>query len=226
MNLTLCEFCEGFFHVEQSVEMNVPNICLCTTLCSRKSVTCIARITNDSTGEELYISAYKNARQYRTFTTHAEKIMMSDINCLRAVCASHDPRTMDLYLTYQPCHFSGGHHRPLPISCTDELIQYNRNQLQKHNVKLNIKVAYIYRAFWDTDKSESKYWRMIENAKSGICLLRENCIQLTAFSEEDWDFVKKCCSKDAQRQIKNVGELQMEYRKICDAFNRTFLASL
>ena len=157
---------------------------------------------------------------------HAERIMIADSDCLQAVRSSDAARTMTLYLTYQPCHFSGGHQRPSHISCTQELIRYKRNELQAHNVTLEVKIAYIYRAFWDLDKSDVKYWRMIENAKSGMRLLREDGVGLKAFDEDDWAFVTQCCGRDVQERLRNLEDLEVGYRQICDAFNHKFIGSI
>jgi len=222
--MELCDFCEGFFHVEQSVEMQLPNICLCQRLCLRKSVTCIARITTE-TGEEVFKSAYKNRKEFGNATTHAEKLMIWDFACLNAIRSSKDARIMTLYLTYQPCHFSGGHSRPSSISCTQELVRFKERELEKHNVSLIVKVAYIYRAFWDPGNSDRKYWKMIENAKLGIRLLRQHGIALEAFEESDWLLIRTFCSDDAQKRIQSIESFKQNHRRECDSFNQNFLKS-
>jgi len=223
MNLDLCNFCEGFFHVEESVEMKLPDTCLCNKMCLRKSVTCIARITQETTGAEMFVSAYKNRKEFGNYRTHAEKIMICDLECLNAIRSSHDARIMTLYLTYQPCHFSGGHTRPSAISCTEELVRYKESVLEKHNVKLKIKIAYIYRAFWDLRNSERKYWQMIQNARIGIQRLHYHNISLHAFDETDWALILTFCSNETRTKIGNIESFKQARREHCDAFNHKFL---
>ena len=227
MSFTLDEYCGGVFHLEESVEMSLPTTCLCEGVqCLRKSVTCIVQLVDLKTGEQIFVSTYRNRKQFGNYTVHAEKLMIWDWNCLNAIRSSDDARVMTLYLTYQPCHYSGGHTRPSTISCTEELLKYKIRELDKHNIQLHIKVAYIYRAFWNPDKIERKYWRMIENAQNGIRLLKENKIALDAFDDSDWAFIHSFCGVGVQQQIKNLESVKLAYRKRCDAFNQQFLREL
>ena len=77
---------------------------------------------------------------------------------------------MNIYLTYQPCHFSGGHYRKSNNSCTESLIQYYNNVLKPYSISANIRFGYLYRAHWT---ESPKYVIMIKNAQEGIKLLRE-----------------------------------------------------
>ncbi len=221
MNLDVCSFCEGFYHVEESIEINVPRVCLCNKPCSRKTVRCIARLLNNN-DEELQVSFFKNERSHNHMTIHAEKLLVSDKSFSNIIRSNKECRKLILYMTYQPCHYSGGHQRPLLISCTEELIKYNKEVLKPYNVQLQIKTAYIYRAFWQFENSHPKYWKMINNAKEGMRLLRVNNITVDAFNSEDWDFVKGLCDDDTKNILHNIPICAVKYREITDTFNYNF----
>ena len=113
--------CKYFHHITDCPEISLSNSCICSTKCRRKSVCCIAvyRIDNTICFQKSYIN-----ERVSFFTIHAEsKLVMDDE--LRNVIREHRNGDLTLYLTFQPCHYSGGSSSKItPISCTEKLKQY------------------------------------------------------------------------------------------------------
>ncbi len=87
-------------------------------------VTIVARVLGAETGADLYVARYANCFRGRSeWNMHAEEFMLSDPQLLEllrgSACAagagsdkgggvSERAATLRLYMSYQPCHHSGG----------------------------------------------------------------------------------------------------------------------
>ena len=216
----LSDYCNGFFHVERSVEAGVAETCLCSTQCYRKSVTCIVKLA-ERTGEELYSAKYTNNRNF-SGTIHAEQFIYHDetLNALVNTLAKDKDYDMIVYMTYQPCHYSGGHTKKSNMSCTELMINYNRQMLVPNNIQLHLKTAYIYRAHWSRFNIERKYWPMIDSSVMGIRKLHDNNIKLSNLQKNDWNYIHSLVSDDVLAQVytmKNYDKL-LEERVRMDTF--------
>jgi hypothetical protein len=164
--LKICNLCDEFLHVDQTPEAHLAQHCVQSPCCVRKSVTCVCIVKNER-NEKVYGKVYKN----ELFTSsclarHAEMFFVSDTE-LRKILTNG--QTITLYLTYQPCHFSGGHYKLSNISCTESLQQFKEKILSPLKIDLKIRFSYLYRAHWET--YPYKYRRMIDNANHGLRLL-------------------------------------------------------
>lgn len=182
-NTKINNLCDEFLHIDETPEANIEKKCIhetqvCSCIsqpvfdrkcCMRKSVTCVCIVT-DADGNKQYEQVYKNENVGESSVArHAEMFFISD-KYLREHLKSN--QIITLYLTYQPCHYSGGHQRANNMSCTESLIHFNRKVLAPLNILLKIKFAYLYRAHWKL--IELKYENMISNANIGLKLLLDN----------------------------------------------------
>ena len=106
-----------------------------------------------------------------------------------------------LYLTYQPCHHSGGHKKrgmgEHGTSCTELLLRHVADVLRPARVQLVIRLPYLYRAHWETGGYDRKYAPAVLAARRGLELLaNEPGIELASFAPGDWDWLVAHC--DAQ----------------------------
>ena len=181
---SLAQICASFYHIEPTPEGGIEQLCLsaaCGGLpCPRKTVVCVARLRAASDAdatvhqppterwcsppaEDIYCARYSNCfKGSSEANLHAERFLISDAALLEAI--DHLPRaggTLTLYLTYQPCHHSGGHKRQgmgsHGTSCTAALLKHMRTHLTPRNVRLAIRVAYLYRAHWEDHLIDAKY---------------------------------------------------------------------
>ena len=114
------QLCGSFFHIEATPEDGIPQLCLSAELggpvCARKTVCCVARVqagAADGTWVDKYVGRYFNCWQGNSQANlHAEHFLLQDAGLAAAVGALDDGQgRLLLYLTYQPCHHSGGHRR-------------------------------------------------------------------------------------------------------------------
>jgi hypothetical protein len=172
------DLCDEFLHVDETPEGHIEQYCVGCN-CTRKSVTCICILT-DVNGNEVYSKVYKNKNNIITKSAiHAETFLVYD-NKLRLKLDKE--QIMTLYLTYQPCHFSGGHFKATQVSCTESLLHFHEKHLKSLNISLRIKFGYIYRAHWMMN--EKKYDTMIANSNAGLRILL-NHFEVEVLKEED-----------------------------------------
>lgn len=192
----ITNLCDEFLHVDETPEARVAQVCACSRACARKSVSCIARLT-DEAGREVYARVYKNRALFGHARVHAEMLMIHDNEVATALARGH---TLTLYLTYQPCHFSGGHgqrHRATRLSCTMALIRFFERHMQPLGVQLVVRFSYIYRAHWET--ADRKYDEMIANARVGIQLL-SRIATLRVMDEIDYSVLYRFCDESEQEK--------------------------
>ena len=217
------DFCAAFFHIDASNEANIhKDVCLCNSkTCIRKSVTCIATLSKN--GENKYKAVYQN-NEYSKMRIHAEILMIHDQN-LRNVLVPN--ACLTLYLTYQPCHFSGGHFSVHKNSCTLSLLRFYSAILAPRKISMVVKVAYIYRAHWTNMVRYSKH---IRNARDGIALLKNAGILVESFNRQDWCFVSQQYGDDVASMMKCISVPIttdiMNARHIMDTFIQEYLNSI
>lgn len=191
------QFCAAFYHIEDTPEAGQPEMCLCRRPCPRKTVCLIARLqraSDDGGWREAYLARYVNCyRGSGTTNLHAEHFLTQDPQLDAAVRGLGGPGRLTLYLTYQPCHKSGGHDVATMgsayTSCTELLIRHLRTHLAPHGVEIDVAVAYIYRAHWREGMYPKKYAPVVASAREGLRLLFAAGIGVRAFGAEDWGFL-------------------------------------
>ena len=237
---TAREFCAAFYHLEDTPEAGIQEFCLHTSCggrdkCARKDVVCIASLQQRSDQEwrDMYTARYHNCFRGGTEKNlHAEHFLTRDeqldrqIQELAATEAqagsesggserggSAQPRLetrLVLYLTYQPCHNSGGHYGAggHAISCTRMLMEWADRVLKPRGVDLCIRIAYTYRAHWliGPGGAPEKYRVPVEAAKEGLRLLAAHPgIDLTSCTPADWESLLRLCDEGVQALFRRDG---------------------
>ena len=114
-------------------------------------------------------------------------------------------RRLVLYLTYQPCHHSGGHNSNRMgehgTSCTRLLCDYVRDVLAPAGVTLEIKIAYLYRAHWQVGSYDPKYAPAVRAAREGLEMLAGHGITLDAFWRADWEWLLRLCDEQVRKTL-------------------------
>ena len=111
--------------------------------CARKTVTCVAAIFS---GDVCIYTTYHHNMRLWNGTQHAEKTTLED-EASGLPVQSHPGCRLVLYITYNPCHFSGGHRVPHNKSCTDHILAFKA----QYQIEISIKISYTYRAHWRTN---------------------------------------------------------------------------
>ena len=183
----ITNLCDEFLHIDDTPEAKISECCAACNSCIRKSVTCIAILRKAS--DPIYSCIYKNKTVEDNVAIHAEMFVIGD-----SKLRSHldKDQVLTLYLTFQPCHFSGGHHKMSALSCTEALQQFYQKTLSPLNTKLVIKVAYIYRAHWI--KAPGRYFPMIANARTGLKLLK-SFAEIKIIDETDYNTLYHFCDE-------------------------------
>jgi len=185
------------------------------TAATASSADASAPAASDARWSDLYIARYSNCwRGSSESNVHAEQFLLQDEDLRTAIAAlasAATPGTIGggdggdsggdgggggrrhrllLYLTYQPCHHSGGHSRRLlgehSTSCTLLLCAFVREVLHPAGVDLDLRVAYTYRAHWEEGGYDSKYAPAVLSARRGLALLRREGVALQSLSPADW----------------------------------------
>ena len=128
-------------------------------------------------------------------------------------------RTLQLYMTYQPCHHSGGRvpederkgkrvasrraNQGHPTSCSERLAAWCRAELAPRQVDLELIVADLYKVMWTEHLMIERHSRAVESSvyladgssgRQGIRLLRaEPGVVLRAMGDADWAFLVRLC---------------------------------
>lgn len=213
-------FCNAFLHIENTPEANLEEFCLCDKVCSRKTVTCVACVYMHET--LLYQKTFTNETNERLNTViHAEESMTEDSELLQFM---NKASLLKLYITYNPCHFSGGHkgwcNRK---SCTLRLIRLSE---RFPCVDMEIVVAYTYRAHWrisgcrclPRSTAPEKYAPNILKAQEGIFLLQKKGIFVRSFQPLDYDFLVCLMDENVKSVWKSRRDEILQKRAEIDAF--------
>ena len=230
----ISDFCASFFHMEAVPEVGMEETCVAKTCCARKSVVCIARLVHR--GEDVFVSRYSNSpfvKRRGSRRVHAEQFVVYD-KALRDKVASSPGACLVLYLTYQPCHFSGGHTFSqidrADTSCSLLLERFHSSFLAPRNVSLDLKVAFVYRSHWKTSLVHPRYAPAIERSKEGIRLLKRAGVGMAAFRAQDWEYVLSHCTSDVRDAFREkrppfTDDVRFE-RAALDVFFHGFLSSV
>lgn len=204
---SITQFCACFYHLEATPEAEQPELCLgrpagcgadCAA-CPRKTVCLVARLL-DHDGRAVHLGRYVNCfRGQGSDNVHAESFLTRDPALDGALHGLARGGTLEVYLTYQPCHNSGGH-EPAAMgtfpSCTELLLGYHAAQLAPREVELRIKVAYVYRAHWRAGMCPPKYAPVVASARRGLQLLTaRQGVRVTSFSAADWALLVGLCDE-------------------------------
>ena len=184
IHLEITNLCDEFLHIDETPEANIGFVCAGCN-CIRKSVTCVGILSQND--EQIYSCVYKNKVIEDGSAIHAEMFLIGD-PMLRSKLKEN--QVLTLYLTFQPCHFSGGHKKTSSISCTEALQQFYKKTLQALNINLVIKFAYIYRAHWI--QTPVRYIPLIENARCGLKILR-TFADVKIIDETDYKILYNFC---------------------------------
>lgn len=216
----ITNLCDEYFHIDETPEASVPVFCINSSCCIRKSVTCIVYLTN-RLGDFIYSKVYKNKHIDESYAVHAEMFMIYD-NYLREKLQKN--QTLTLYLTYQPCHFSGGKIKHSQLSCTKSIEQFYEKILQPLNISLVIKFAYIYRAHWMN--APFRFQNMIQNAVEGLHILKK-CAKLEIIDKDDWPIIYHHCSEQVKKEWdEGKYDLLLQERKKLTLFIKSFLENI
>jgi hypothetical protein len=156
------QFCATFYHMFPVWEANVmDNICLDPTQCIvSHAVVCIGRVEvqrAEGQWQDVYVARYQNCYRGSEKTNyHAEQFLLEDDGLKQAIAqlgsvdvGVSERRRISLYLTYQPCHFSGGHvkniGKAVTTSCTNRLLKWARETLRPAGITLDVKLAKVVR---------------------------------------------------------------------------------
>ena len=190
---------------------------------------------------DVYVARYSNCfKGSSESNVHAERFMLADPGMARALdevkdAKAHGTRArLVLYLTYQPCHHSGGHSRrgmgEHGTSCTELLCEYVRDVLAPIGVALEVRITYVYRAHWETGAYDPKYAPAVQAARQGLDLLAEAGVGLAACTLADWEWLVSLCEEPVQTAWRNqahpLDTACREQRSRMDGFIARFLGSL
>ena len=206
LHLPLSQWCRTFFHVDPVREWGDVD-CTCaasaTEPCHRYNVCGWVVLSDDTDFHVVFHRAYANEFHGGTeINRHVEELMCADSELRAQIEATH-ASILTLYLTYQPCHHSGGSYslqtRLHCKSCTDLLIAWTRDFLEPHHVTLHIKCANVYRALWtDTQcyncaEDAKQYDPRTEMAREGLRVAIQGGLRLEANTLEDWKRIATLC---------------------------------
>ena len=238
------QFCASFFHIEPTPEGGIEEVCLSAacggTTCPRKTVVGVARLHaldhDGNATEELYVARYSNCwKGSSEANVHAEVFLLSDASLSRALeSLPESGGRLTFYLTYQPCHHSGGHSKgnlgKHTTSCTELLCDHVRDVLTPRRVHLDLRIAYIYRAHWETGAYDPKYAPAVQAARDGLALLALHGVGLAALGPADWQWLVDQCDeyvRVAWREMKHpLGAAVREQRTKMDRFIADFLSTV
>lgn len=216
--LTRAELCTFFHRVTECPEACLKGSCVCGRACERKSVCCVARY--GATDGAACVRMYQNVRSNGE-TVHAESFLVRD-DALRDAVRERPGGTLTLWMTFQPCHRSGGRTRHgCKKSCTELLERFHRGTLAPHGVSLVVATANVYRAHWRRQEEWDVYHVQIRNAEAGIVRLARFAT-VRAFAPDDWAVVEALCDGAAGC----VTEEHRAARKAMDEYNHQYLAGL
>lgn len=179
--MSLDWYCSSFLKIDDWYELKEETVCLCAIhgrkQCLRNNIQAIVHVTETTTAattiagqKTLYLNHYSNSfRGHTESNVHAEENMIADkkletvllrrpvlTTAVTTGMANNSDLQVDLYITYQPCHHSGGgrklHGHLHQTSCTDRVLKWFKERLQLRGIRLTIWCPNIYRAHWVDSK--------------------------------------------------------------------------
>jgi len=234
------QFCSALFHAPPSPEWgNDEAVCVrhaSFTLrakadCRSKQVVALA-VLRDSGRTLRYAARYTNCWRGDTErTVHAEDWMVRDGELERALATAQDGE-LTLYLSYQPCHHSGGHHalrgRAHAKSCTRVVLDYAGRVRRTYGVSLLIRCCNVYRAHWRDSMHASERDRLTYSPKTRAAqqglrlLLRSPLVELHSMTARDWQFLWR----EFVDSNESLSDEHVAQREALDRSVRAFFASL
>ena len=149
--------------------------------------------------------------------THAEEFLLADAALADAIARAAAGARLELLMTYQPCHHSGGRLRPVdappaaaapppsaraaskhPTSCSVRLLEWCEAELRPRGVALVLAMADLYKVLWEDDRHPSEAERVVYSAKrtygrDGMRMLLAAGVAMRAFDDDDWAFLVSLC---------------------------------
>ena len=151
----------------------------------------VARLVLDN-GEADYVARYANCfRGKSESNVHAEEFLMRDDELLRLVRGGW-ARELRLYMTYQPCHHSGGRlpedaaqqrkvaaqraNQGHPTSCSVRLREFCERELRPRGTALELVVADLYKVMWTAEL-------MVERAPDALIERSTSCAKRSSVAD-------------------------------------------
>ena len=224
--------------------------------CCKSQVAIVARLVGAG-GDELYVARYANCLRGRSEdNTHAEEFLLADAALADAIARAAAGARVELLMTYQPCHHSGGRLRPVdappaaaapppgaraaskhPTSCSVRLLEWCEAELRPRGVALVLAMADLYKVLWEDDRHPSEAERVVYSAKrtygrDGMRMLLAAGVAMRAFDDDDWAFLVSLCDGAVRDAYAGRGAAppftaaHVEARRRMDAYNAAFLRKL
>jgi len=231
--------CPGFLHIDDCTEWDQKEICL------SKREDCCNRLVHgvvwleDNADKELFWRHYENDYRYNSEkTVHVEQLIQDDKELRQCIREKKDNNLhLKLYITFQPCHHSGGgqnFENEHKTSCTVSLLEYWQKVLDPLGIRFTIKCFGIYRAHWEETtqfgkgSQAARYQARAINALNGLRLLLAACkrsggkLRLLAM-EDRAEWTHLLSRTFGQHVVGNISEAYWEKRQVYDAKVKTFL---
>ncbi len=136
---------------------------------------------------------------------HAEEFLVCDKRIYHHV-RTFKPKAMVMFMKHHPCHHSSGNARRYPQgyafngtkgdpkSCASQMIRYYTEVLRPNGVELVIKVAWLYKAFWQhATREDDKI--TVKNSLEGLEMMLEAGIRFSAMQPHDWIILANMCTE-------------------------------
>ena len=205
-----------------------------------------AKVEAESTaGQVLYVARYANCFRGNTdVNLHAEEFLLADEKLAEAIDTAIDTPSTDestgtgesvdgsagslqirLYMTYQPCHHSGGrvprdalaraaYAEAMPAhstTCSERLRDWYTSTLRPRDVGMELVLADVYKATWDEELHPSEVERKVysnksEAAREGMRMLLAEGVTMRAMGDTDWDVLVALCDPSVRDAYQQRGE--------------------
>ena len=207
MAFSLEEFCQGYFHVDRCYEWQQKTLCLFknpgSVQCSRHGVRALVHL--NAGDETLFLKQYTNISQgWTEKNIHVEEQFCSDPRLEQILDSSLQATdvqvTMTVYMTYQPCHQSGGGRNLQRLhrkSCTNVLLNFLDRVTGKQltpNFRLRLKLFGLYRVHWENADlfkpfDKALFGGRVNQASEGLAKLllhKDPKIEISMMDKESW----------------------------------------
>ena len=135
------------------------------------------------------------------------------------------PARLLLYMTYQPCHHSGGRVPKAalaregaavgevavhPTTCSERLREFFLSRVAPNGVGLTLILADVYKATWEeelhpTDLERKVYGSKSGAAREGMRLLLDVGVRMRGMRGDDWEYLVTLADDDVQREWERRG---------------------
>ena len=205
--------------------------------------------------ESLYVARYANCYRGNTdVNRHAEEFLFEDTQIMGLIrsCKPSDGLRLVLYMTYQPCHHSGGRvprealNRPgyagsapqHPTTCSERMKQFYLRELKPRGVALELVLADVYKATWDEGLHPSEVERRVygtkaESARDGMRMLHNEGVTMRSMSKGDWGFLISLSDAEVRQAYAHRGKegspftrLHVGLRQMMDEYLAGYIQSV